>query len=134
MNTMRIGTRDGRTSFRPGETIDGAIGWELSAAPAAIEVRLFWQTRGKGTTDVTVVDRVRVEGPALQGAHPFQFVAPAEPPSFSGQLVSLIWSLEAVVLRQGPTASLDIVIAPDGREILLGKVNPVVAGRDGRAP
>ncbi len=122
MSTVRIGTKENQKAYRPGETIEGAMGWELPEAPAAIEVRLFWQTRGKGTEDVEIVDRVRIERPAEQGALPFRFTAPAEPVSFAGRLVALIWALEVVVLRQGPSARVDLIIAPDGREIVLGSV------------
>jgi len=124
MSTVRIGTRDERTAYRPGGIIEGAIGWELAEAPKAIEVRLFWHTRGKGTEDTEVVDQVRFEQPAMQGAEPFRFTAPEQPYSFSGRLISVIWSLEVVVLRGGPSARLDLVIAPEAREIVLGEVTP----------
>src|SRR5690349_5495357 len=116
MSTIRIGTREERTAYRPGDVIEGAIGWELADPPKAIEVRLFWHTRGKGTEDIVVVDQVRFDQPAIQGAEPFRFTAPDQPYSFSGRLISVIWSLEAVVLRRGPTASLDLIIAPEARE------------------
>lgn len=119
VNTVKIGTRNDRAAFRPTETIEGAIGWELSQEPAAIEVRLFWHTRGKGTEDVVVADRVRFEKPGLQGAQPFRFQAPLEPVSFSGRLISVVWALE-VVVADGPSARVDLVIAPDGQEIVLG--------------
>ncbi len=124
MSTVRIGTKDDQKAYRPGETIEGAIGWELPEAPGSIEVRLFWQTRGKGTEDVEVVERLRLERPLAQGAHAFRFTAPAEPVSFSGRLIALNWALEVVVLRQGPSARVDLVIAPDGREIVLGGAAP----------
>jgi len=41
MQAMKIGTRDNRTDYRPGEEIAGAAGWQLARAPAAVEVRLF---------------------------------------------------------------------------------------------
>lgn len=124
MSTVRIGTKEDQRAYRPGETIEGAIGWELPEAPGSIEVRLFWQTRGKGTEDVEVVDRLRLERPLAQGAHSFRFMAPPEPVSFSGRLIALNWALEVVVLRQGPSARFDLIIAPDGREIVLGAAIP----------
>ena len=129
MSAVRIGTRDERTAFRPGETIEGAIGWELPEPPQTIEVRLFWHTRGKGTEDIEVVDQVRFDQPAAQGAEPFRFTAPDQPYSFSGRLISVLWSLEVVVLRGGPSASVDLVIAPEAREIVLGGVKPAANPR-----
>jgi hypothetical protein len=132
MSTVRIGTRGDQSAYCPGEAIEGAIGWELPEAPAAIEVRLFWQTRGKGTEDLSVVEHARWDRPAAQGAESFRFVAPDQPPSFSGRLISVIWAVEVVVLPKGPSAVREVVIGPDAREIVLGEV--AAKGSDARGP
>ena len=124
MNEIRIGTKEERIAFQPGEMIDGAIGWDLQETLQSIEVRLSWQTRGKGTEDSEVVDRVRFDAPSLQGAQPFQFIAPAQPYSFSGKLISVVWFLEVAVRPKGPSARKEIVIAPGLKEVLLGEPAP----------
>ena len=48
---IRLGLRENKTAFRPGETIAGAVLWEFAKPPASAEVRLVWFTRGKGTED-----------------------------------------------------------------------------------
>lgn len=121
MSTLKIGTRDQQTAYRPGDAIEGAIGWDLDPAPKAIEIRFFWHTRGKGTEDVTIVDQIRFERPNAQGAEPFRFIAPRHPPSFSGKLVSVLWALEVVALPGNLSARAPLVLGPDAREILLGQ-------------
>jgi hypothetical protein len=121
MSTLKIATRDNRLSFRPGEEIGGAVAWQLEKPPKAVEVRLFWFTRGKGTSDVKVVQRLRFESPKLEEARLFQFKAPAEPYSFSGKLISLIWALELVVEPGNAAERLEIVVSRGGEEIVLHK-------------
>ena len=121
MNQLKLGTRDNRTEFRPGEEIARAAGWQLDQPPQSVEVRLFWFTRGKGTEDVGVMDTVRFEQPQREEARPFRFTAPAEPYSFSGKLISLVWAIELVV-QPGPDSSrLELTLSPTGKEILLTK-------------
>lgn len=119
MSTLRIGLKDDRTAFRPGEGIEGAVGWELSKTVDAIEVRLFWHTRGKGSEDVEIVDRVRFDRPSQAEARPFRFAAPEQPYSFSGKLISVMWAVEIVVLPGEESSRKDIIIAPEAQEIVL---------------
>jgi len=121
MNQLKLGTRDNGTEFRPGEEIAGAAGWQLDQAPQSVEVRLFWYTRGKGSEDVGVVDTVRFEQPPREEARPFRFVAPAEPYSFSGTLISLLWAIELVVQPGQDSSRLELTISPTGKEVLLTK-------------
>jgi hypothetical protein len=109
MSELKIATRDNRTVFRPGEEIAGAAGWKLERAPQSISVNLLWRTEGKGDSDSAIVRSV-------------SFEAPEAPVSFSGKLISLIWSLELVVLPGDESARIDLVLSPVGQEILLGTV------------
>jgi hypothetical protein len=119
MSKLKIGTRDDRRNFRPGEELAGAAGWELEKEAKVIEVRLIWFTRGKGTEDVGLMETVRFDQPQLAEARPFQFRLPAAPYSFSGKLISLLWALELVVLPSKESARFEFVLAPDGKEVLL---------------
>lgn len=119
MNQIRIGLREDRKTFQPGEEITGAAGWEFASAPKAIEVRLFWFTRGKGTEDVGVVATLRFDNPKPAEARPFQFQLPREPYSFSGKLIALIWAVEAVAIPSNQSARAEFVLAPQEKEILL---------------
>lgn len=112
----------GDHAFTPGQEIAGHLGWHLPHAPRWLELRLFWYTEGKGTQDVGVIARERLAAPAASGTQPFRFTAPAQPPSCSGRLVSIRWALELVGDEHQPVSRVELVIAPGGREILLGSV------------
>jgi hypothetical protein len=119
MNELKILLRDERRNFCVGEGVEGVAGWRLEKLPASVEVRLFWFTRGKGTEDVGVVSRMRFDAPQQEEGRKFTFTLPAEPWSFSGQLISLIWALELVAEPGGHTARVELVVSPTGQEILL---------------
>ena len=119
MNQLKIGTRENRTSFQPGEELEGAAGWELERKPESVEVRLIWFTRGKGTEDVGLVETVRFEQAQAAEARPFRVRLPGQPYSFSGKLISLIWAVELVVLPGKQSARFEFVLAPSGKEVAL---------------
>ena len=104
-------------SFRPAETIRGAISWHLDSDPRKLELRLFWYTRGKGDQDVDVVDRLSFEGAI--GRQDFSLILPGEPYSFSGKLISLVWALELVSEEPDETCRLEFLLSPTGEEIRL---------------
>jgi hypothetical protein len=120
MDLIEIQLDAGRTQFCPGETITGAVSWRLDAPADGVEIRLFWYTRGKGTTDVQVVKAQHFESAGTAGRRTFQFVLPDEPYSFSGKLISLIWALEAVIQPGDRSQRLELVVGPQGREVVLG--------------
>lgn len=119
MDQLRIGLREDRTRFSPGDHLEGAAGWQLDQPPQSVEVRLLWFTRGKGTEDAEVVDTVRFDQPQAADARPFTFQLPVAPYSFSGKLISLIWVVELVALPGKQAARVEFVLAPEGREVTL---------------
>lgn len=44
---------------------------------------------------------------------------PADPYSFSGTLISLVWALEVVAEPGGAAGRIDVVVSPTGNEIRL---------------
>lgn len=104
----------------PGGRIAGRVDWDAGGERAeSLMVSLLWHTAGKGTEDVEIVDQVEVSGPALQGSHPFSFAVPEFPWSFSGTLISLVWSVEASLEPKGAVARTELVSAPGGEEVRL---------------
>jgi hypothetical protein len=116
---FELSTTDGRTAFEPGETIEVAAEWQLESEAESIELRLVWYTRGKGETDVSVVERVPFEFPSLSESRTATIRLPMAPYSFSGKLISLCWSLELVADDDEASHRLDITVAPGAREVLL---------------
>jgi hypothetical protein len=66
------------------------------------------------------------ELPQVADSRPFSFRAPVFPSSFSGKLISLIWALE-LVLDPGGAEAIELVIAPDGKELRLDRPDWLVA-------
>lgn len=121
MSTLAISSRDNKTHFQPGEILEGTVSWQLDVGAQAIELRLIWFTSGKGDTDVSVEETRHFDSPPLAGSSAFRFALPLAPHSFSGQLISLSWALELVVMPGADAARWEFFIAPAGREIILPK-------------
>ena len=117
MSTLSVATVDGRTEFHPGEEIDVDVSWEFEEPPEAIELRLVWNTAGKGTTDLRVVQTERFDEPPLSDRRRKTLTLPRSPYSFSGKLVSVIWALELVALPKEDSERLEITIGPNAQEV-----------------
>ena len=116
---LTLATSDGRTWYKPGETIEGRAEWYLEDGEEALELRLFWHTRGKGTRDVGIVETLRIEKPGGSGHRSFAFRVPEGPYSFSGVLITLAWAIEAVALPSEETARFDLGVGPRPVEVTL---------------
>lgn len=119
MTQLEIGLRENRKGYRPGEQLAGAATWKLDRPAEALEIRLVWLTAGKGTPDARIVETHRIDRPAVEAVEPFSFKLPAEPCSFSGQLITLTWAVEIVALPDGENARAEFILSPTGREIVL---------------
>ena len=122
MNSLQIHPDGSRTGFAPGETLRGNVSWEMESAPEAAELSLIWNTQGKGTTDMEVVQSIPFSHPQARDTRPFVIQLPEAPYSFSGQLISLIWNLELNIKPGNHSNSLEITIAPGGKEVLLPRI------------
>lgn len=114
-----ISTTNGRKAFEPGESVEVNVEWLFDKPVDAVELRLVWYTRGKGDTDVSVVERVPFELPSQSETRTVTLQLPMAPYSFSGKLISLCWSIELVADDGDASDRLDIVIAPGAREVML---------------
>ena len=122
MERISVETANGQTAFDSGAEVRGQVEWEFTNPAKRIEIRLFWYTLGKGTTDAQVVKIHRLDVMTPHGREPFRFVLPEEPYSFSGKLISLVWAIEAIADPGQRTARLELVVAPEGKEIQLQSV------------
>jgi hypothetical protein len=119
--SIRIELDNGRTAYAPGETISGRVTWQADEAPSEVALSLYWYTLGKGTQDHAVVGTVTLDLPRDEESRPFRLVAPAEPYSFSGKLISLTWALRAEMSPGDESDKVKLVISPTRSEILLHK-------------
>jgi hypothetical protein len=134
-----------RTAFRPGEELSGEVSWDLGEPPAGGELRLRWDTSGKGDPESAVVGTVPLaelprvpDASGASGAHPyragttagdevpaleardrrrFRFRLPERPYSLSGKLLTVTWSVE--VIAGSAERRSTIVLSPSGREMKL---------------
>lgn len=116
---IQVETRDGVTSFRPGDEVSGRAWWEFEMRPREVVARLFWYTEGKGTQDVVVIQAETFPAPERQDQRKFSFRLPDGPFSFSGHLISLIWGVEVVgvSVTGEESARAEIIVSPDGDEL-----------------
>ena len=119
MSQLAIQPSGDRTAFEPSETIAVEAQWELDSEPEALEVRLVWNTSGKGDTDIGVEKTISLDSPGLAESRRLDVELPAAPYSFSGKYVSLIWALELVARPSNLSCRKEITIAPGQREVLL---------------
>jgi len=123
MSEMMIAVRKQPAEYEPGEEIAGGVQWLLGKAPASVEVRLFWHTTGRGYEDAGVVATVVFDDAKADDTRSFEFVAPQAPYSFTGSLITLRWAVEVVALPHKENARVDLVIAPQGKALVLAKVD-----------
>lgn len=120
-SSLRLVTRQGQKAYQPGDIVSGGVWWSCNEPPKSVDVALLWFTRGKGTEDVAVVDRTIFENPQPDEGREFSFILPAGPYSSSGRLISIIWALELVLQPGGHSVRTEIVIAPNGKEVLFDR-------------
>ena len=121
---IQVETRDGITSFRPGDDVSGRASWQLDRQPDEVVARLFWYTQGKGTQDIVVVQEETFPAPGAQDQRKFSFRLPEGPFSFSGSLISLIWAVEVVAMPGEESGRVEFTVSPTGDEI---RILPVEA-------
>ena len=122
MATLNIELEQGKTTYRPGDTVAGSVRWQFDTAPRQLSLRLVWYTQGKGDEDVGMAEETIFEQLGLSDQRMFRLTVPNGPYSFSGTLISLTWALELVAQPGDHFERQDIVVAPTGREVLLQAV------------
>ena len=119
---LRITLVDRR--IQPGGEIRGTLHWSSDQDLKAIKLRLSWSTEGKGSGDSGTAHQDTLDNPPRRGSQDFVLYAPEAPYSFSGKVVSLIWSVGARAEPSGETVWEAVTISPTGEEIVLHKNAP----------
>jgi hypothetical protein len=119
VSQIRIELARQSPAFEPGESVEGVATWQLDSPNTALEIHLTWRTTGKGIPDSACVETIRIDRPGTQGSHPFSFKLPPGPYSFSGQLISLTWCIEAEAMPEKVLAQQLIVLALGRAEVVL---------------
>ena len=111
---LQITTR--RESYAPGESIEVDCKWQCDKAISEVRLSLLWFTEGKGTQDITAVEKVNV-GLSKSGGASHSFVAPKFPYSYHGTLLSIVWAVELTIPETAEFTRRELIIAPDSRAV-----------------
>jgi len=118
---LKIELPQNERSFAPGGTIGVDAHWALDKPADRVELRLVWNTVGKGDRDLSVVSTWSYDATSMNGHQLEEVTLPEAPYSFSGKLLSLVRAFELIALPSGESTREEFVIAPNGRELTLHK-------------
>ncbi len=116
-DTLQIQLDRSDACYLPGDAITGSVSWDLTSGVQSVSVRLFWRTQGKGTQDLGVAQEITWEQVAIREQRAFTFAGVDGPYSFSGQLISVCWVIEAYTSPGNAQGEQPIVLSPTGAEI-----------------
>ena len=80
----------GRSAFEPGQTVPVTAKWNLQTPLDAVELRVVWNTAGRGDVDLQIAEAVRIESSHPSDTRQMTLTLPRQPYSYSGKLVSLV--------------------------------------------
>lgn len=123
MQELEIQLADQDRSCEPGATLRVPISWRFDEQQTGLELRVVWSTVGKGTQDLGIVYTESIEQPGIQDSRVVTLELPRAPYSFSGKLISVVWAMELVAFPSNASTRQEIVIAPQGREVIMTSVN-----------
>lgn len=115
--SLELTLEQARAAFEPGARVTGVAAWSAPAAPRGMELRLSWAIHGRGGRDYKIAETIALPAPAATERRPFLLTLPADPYSFRGKLLTLVWSLELVALPGEEKARVDLIVAPGGKII-----------------
>lgn len=119
--TYRDGSAGIIQTFAPGQTISGNVTVfpDTTVNCKHVYIWLAWHTEGRGTRYAEKIEELDVFQGELQAGMPqhfeFDFRVPAEPWSYDGRYVSVVWEIQAqidVPWAKDVKASLPFVLRP----------------------
>lgn len=66
MSQLAIYLPDDRSDFEPMETISVEAQWELDSEPDSLQLRVVWNTSGKGDTNISTKKIITIDSPGMQ--------------------------------------------------------------------
>lgn len=117
---------DGRENtegvFLPGEELVVEVSWVPQPSFRDFDLRLVWETDGKGTDDRETVLRETWES-ELRGEmkRSFRWVFPRGPLSCDGSLLRIRWFIDCYINPAGIRARIDVVLSSTGAPVVLPK-------------
>lgn len=128
MDNITLFLKDGKITYRPGETIRGELLWDLSQEVQDITINIFWYTNGIGEQDSEIAVTEKISMPLQKGRQSFEIELPLAPYSYTGQITELQWAIEATTMKDKVKDVKEFSMTPDKREIVLPKVEEKATG------
>lgn len=124
---VRLLSADGRENkegiFLPGEDVVVEVSWVPQTSFRGFDLRLVWETDGKGTDDRETVLRETWES-ELRGEmkRSFHWILPRGPLSCDGSLLRIRWFVDCYINPAGIRARKDLVLSSTGAPVVLPKM------------
>jgi len=118
---------DGRENtegiFLPGEEFVVEVSWVLQPSFRGFDLRLVWETDGKGTDDRETVLRETWES-ELRGEtkRSLRWTLPRGPLSCDGSLLRIRWFVDCYINPAGIRARRDLVLSSTGTPVVLPRM------------
>lgn len=107
-------------SYLSGDEVRGTLQWDFRPETREIlRLEMRWKTQGKGYEDAEIVKTETIYKPSPYGSHDFAFRLPEGPYSFSGELISVVWMIEAFTETAGDKDECEFIVSPTRKEIIL---------------
>ncbi|MCG6158083.1 hypothetical protein [Rubinisphaera margarita] len=105
--------------FEPGQVVPVDVRWSLLEDQSRVELRLVWNTVGKGDQNLSIEETWTYSNIGLSGQKHEEIQLPDGPYSCSGKLLSLVWAFELIVFPSGESTRTEFLMAPGASEIIL---------------
>ncbi|MBK8010361.1 MAG: DUF3592 domain-containing protein [Deltaproteobacteria bacterium] len=113
IGTLTLALEPLRVNDQPG-TLVGQASWRLNADCDGLELRFFWYVSGKSDHVFRTIEVRPLTNIEPLGTYPFAVAIPESPPAMSGELFTLTWALELVVIGGRDAVRLDLPTDTDG--------------------
>jgi len=122
MDKISIKLKDGKISYHPGEKISGELEWDLTQEVQDIAINIFWYSEGMGEQDSEISETEIIKSPIKSDKQSFEMELPMAPYTYSGNITSLKWAIEATTLEDKVKDIKEFSMTPGNKEIVLPEI------------
>ena len=122
MDKISIKLKNDKISYCPGEKISGEVEWDFTQEVKEIAINVFWYTEGMGDQDSEIAVNEIIKLPLKSDRQSFEIELPMAPYSYSGQITSLKWAIEATSLKDKFKDVKEFSMTPGNKEIILPEI------------
>jgi hypothetical protein len=104
---------DDKRNYQPGEELVLGITWDFGEPLTKFEVRLVWNTEGKGDRDLETMKTITLAAPGQSGQELVRTQLPYLPYSYRGKLLAIVWAVEVIAFPSKQAQRLVFEITPE---------------------